>query len=165
MRLERLVTHGTYRNQPGGELVIKPRPSRLLAGILSAVHLITLFVLALLPLSLWILLLLSGAIVVNLGYVFRRHVLLRGKKAVTKLICDTEGSWKVLNGKSNELLAQLHPDTFVSRWLVILNLSTNSTGNYSVVLLPDSLDQDTMRQLRVRIRLYSTHGDSNRSAG
>lgn len=156
---------GNYRNPIGGILVIEPKVSLMLASIVSVAHLTTLLVLVLLPLPWWILLPLAGTVLLSLGYVLHRYVFMKGRKAVRKLIWDAHGTLKLLNGEEKELDAALCCDTFVSRWLIVLNLKTGQVGNHSLVLLPDSLAQDLMRQLRARVRLYPTSDQSARSFG
>lgn len=156
---------GSYRNPIGRVLVIEPRVSLMLASILSVAHLTTLLVLVLLPLPWWILLPLAGTVLLSLGHVLQRHVLMKGRKAVKKLIWDAHGTLKLLNGEEKELNAALCCDTFISRLLIVLNLRTSQLGNHSLVLLPDSLTQDLMRQLRARVRLFPTQDQSIRSSG
>ena len=119
----------------------------------------------LLPLSWWLLLLLPGIAVVSLYYVLHCHILKRGRKAVKRLIWDAQGTLKLLTGQGQELDAKLCSSTFVSRWLILLNLRTSQLGNHSLVLLPDSLTREHMRQLRVRIRQYPAHDQYSRSFG
>ena len=159
------MIEGSHRNPIGGVLVIEPKVSLMLASIVSVAHLTTLLVLVLLPLPWWILLPLAGTVLLSLGHVLQRHVLMKGRKAVKKLIWDAHGTLKLLNGEEKELNAALCCDTFISRLLIVLNLRTSQLGNHSLVLLPDSLTQDLMRQLRARVRLFPTQDQSIRSSG
>jgi len=56
---------------------------------------------------------------------------------------DTLGQWHE---------AEILPDAYVSRWLVVLNLAEAGRRSLSVVLLPDSAPADELRRLRVWVR-------------
>ncbi len=110
-------------------------------------------VIFLLPLAWWVLLMLSGVVMVSLYIGLRRYVFMTGARTVSKLIWDAHGTLKLFNGAGKELDAELCRDTFVCHWLIILNLRTRQLGYCYMVILPDALPQETMRQLRVRVRL------------
>ena len=86
-------------------------------------------------------------------YTLFRWALQRHDKSVTALLWDDLGEWKLFF-RSGEEVVRLEPDTLVSSWLVVLNFSaTAAAGHYSAVILPDSLDRESFRRLRVRLRL------------
>ena len=73
------------------------------------------------------------------------------KKSVLEVNQDAEKQWAVLaDGKWH--LVDLLPNSFISPWLIVLNFKGGS-GRYSVILPADSLDKDTHRRLRVRVRM------------
>ena len=49
--------------------------------------------------------------------------------------------------------ASLLPQVFVQHWLVILHLSQNMNRSRHLIVLPDMLDTESFRRLRVRLLL------------
>jgi len=109
-------------------------------------------ILSLLSLPLWAGLVLSAVIVCSLVYALNGHVLMHGRNAITDLIWDSDGDWRLTmrDGKNHQ--AQLLKSSYLHNRLVILNFTVDSHRR-SVILLPDTLDQDTFRRLRVRMQL------------
>jgi len=81
------------------------------------------------------------------------------KKSVTEFNLDTEGQWSVLcpnlprpKSQSDWVLVELLGHSYVSTWLVVLNFGGEGK-RFTVILPADSLDNDTFRRLRVRLRV------------
>jgi toxin CptA len=107
-----------------------------------------------LKLPAWLALLLSTAVVVSLTYTLTTHALLSSRRAIVQLIWDAEGKWTLLTLKGERLEAQLLPITYLHPRLVILNFRLGKPWERrAVMLLPDSVDADTFRRLRVRLAL------------
>jgi hypothetical protein len=80
-----------------------------------------------------------------------------------RLAWQTDGDWQLLFQDGSDRTGQLRPDTYVSLWLVILRFQLEQGGRCSVVILPDMLDPQSFRRLRVRLyqaRLAETAEDS-----
>lgn len=132
-------------------LRIKLRRSRLLTGFILTTH-GGAVVLLLISLPIWAGLLLSTGVIASLVLTLNRHVLMRGPQAFTELNWDSEGNWTLidLDGKTHR--ARLLGSTYVYVSLVILNFEVNRR-NRSVILLPDAIDKETLRRLRVRLNI------------
>ena len=132
-------------------LRINRRRSRLLAGFILTTH-GGAVVLLLVSLPVWAGVLLSAGVMTSLVYTLNRHVLLRGPTAYVDLNWDSEGNWTLLDrgGKAHQARLLRSSCLYVS--LVILNFEVERR-NHSVILLPDAIDKDTLRRLRVRLNI------------
>ncbi len=130
-------------------LHLEPRPSRGLARLLYAFHLATALLLLALPLNpVWCGALLLGT-AGSLAY-WRVRI-----RPPYRLIREPEGRWLWLERAGDEPRPlRLSPDSYVSRWLVILNFRDELSGaSLSVPLPADSLPPERQRQLRVSLRV------------
>lgn len=132
-------------------LHLKPRRSRLLAGFILATH-GGAIVLLLVSLPLWAGLLLSAGVVASLVTTLNRHVLMRGPNAFVELNWDSAGNWSLLDRDGKTHRAHLLRSSYLYVNLVILNFEVNRR-NRSIILLPDAIDRDTLRRLRVRLNI------------
>ena len=101
----------------------------------------------------WLLVVTLGNIAV--GYYFiRLHYWKNLKTSVREINQDAEGQWSVLsNRKADDWQAvELLPNSFISTLLIVLNFK-GKQHRYSVILPAGSLDKDTFRRLRVRIKV------------
>lgn len=138
-------------------LVLEPRRSRYLHIYLVLIHALALAVIAA-PLNLSLTLRLAVAVVVVLSFI--RHIT---RLPPRRLAWQTDEDWQLLFQDGSERTGQLRPDTYVSPWLVILRFQLEQGGRCSVVILPDMLDPQSFRRLRVRLyqaRLAETAEDS-----
>lgn len=121
-----------------------------------ATHLLTTIVVGLMPaLPLWGKGLLLVLIAVSLRYYWRLHISRVAPNAVQEVrfyqveVC-------LVRTAAAGFLARLDDSSFLHPWLCVLNLRAQNGKRYSVVLLPDSVPADTLRQLRVRVKFSST---------
>ena len=75
-----------------------------------------------------------------------------GRGAVRALELGAEGTVRWQDGPGHWHEAEVLSDSFVSGWLVVLNLGAGGRRGRSVVLLPDSAAAEEMRRLRVWLR-------------
>jgi len=137
---------------PTEGLLLQRRPSPLLGGGLLLCALLALLALSLTRLSLPVLLLLGVLLLLQLGWLWPRHVSLRHARAVTALRYDVAG-WHVLRRDGSETAATLLPDTWVSTLLTVVRLrEAGRWWSLSVILLPDAAAADALRRLRLRLR-------------
>jgi len=68
-------------------------------------------------------------------------------------IWEPDGTWILTLVSGQQIEARLLPSTFVTPGLSVLNLRCGRWRSRAMVLLPDSLDPDLLRRLRVRLRL------------
>jgi len=103
----------------------------------------------------WGFLLLVVLLVATIGFYFTRlHYWQNLKFSVLEINQDAQGQWSVrTNSKENDWhFVTLLETSFVSTFLLVLNFQ-GKRRRYSVILPADSLDKDTFRRLRVRIRV------------
>ncbi len=126
---------------PFAPLRLEPRPSRRLARLLILFHGAAAGAIWSLPLPMAPLLLLD--LVILLSY-------LRSRRAVLApaFSWGGDGRWRDLQGGE----WALHGESFVTPWLVILQLRNASGRRLTLVLPDDTLAADLHRRLRVRLR-------------
>ena len=130
----------------------KLQPSRYFAAILIAAHGIALAALFPLVLPGWSKVALASLISFSLMYHLRRDAWLSAPSASVALVL--EGDRAVLTTRGGEQLAgQILRDSLVTPFLTVLNvLPQGAHLARSVVILPDSLDAESFRQLRVCLK-------------
>jgi toxin CptA len=128
------------------------RPSRYLAAILIVVHGGAGLALLLVPASLWLTFPAMCLLLLSLAYHLRRHAWLRTSASCVALRFEAEGVQLVM-GDGAQLEGAISPDTFVTPMLTIINvLVPAQRARRSIVILPDSMDREVFRQLRVLLR-------------
>lgn len=144
----------------GSPLRIELRPSRLLQGAILGIHGgAALLVLTLpLPLPLLPLLLLCLAAVAGAIVHLRRSRHGRDSHAVRALYLAADGRWTLVTHQGESVDGSLRADSYLHPWLTVLNFS--GPRPRTIVLLPDSLDRDVFRRLRVRLRLQGQAASS-----
>ena len=134
-------------------LHLQPRSSRNLSFAFFFLHGIALVVAANLTVPGWLTIVLSVAILANFYSTFTIHVLGRGKYALLNMVWSDDGEWTLINGEGQELKANLQANSYVHTQLVVLNFRLLEGGRRTAILLRDSLDNKTFRDLLVRMRL------------
>ena len=143
-------------------LVIRPGVSRRLALLVLVVHGLTLATVPLLPLALsgragLALALLSGCALSLGGAVWHRW-----PWSLREAVWWPDGAWSLIQGDGRERDGRLLGSTYVSPALVVLNFRCGRWRTPSLVLLPDNLEPDLLRRLRVRLRLEGRGGGRRR---
>ena len=139
-------------------LHIALRRSRLLAWLLGAVCIASVALLALLPLLVW------GRIVAALGLIlatthaYKLHVDRVLSYSITALELGSNGDFRCYTPAHDWRDAEVLGSTFVTPWLTVLNLrSPEQRLARHVVILPDAVDRDAFRRLRVWLRWGQPH--------
>jgi len=140
----------------GRPLHLEPRSSQYFALALFVLHGMALVVAANLTIPGWISIALSVAVLANFYTTFNNHILGRGPNAILSMVWGNDGEWKVIDGKGEELEVSLLPTSYVHQYLVVLNFLINKGGRRTAILLRDSLDPKTFRELLVRMRLEAS---------
>jgi toxin CptA len=145
------------RDRGSPPLLLRPRPSRLLAGLVALSHGLAAVVALALPLG-WpgrlalVLLTVLGAVWNALT-----HVWPRTPWSVREALLGDDG-WAITLGTGDRRPAQLAPSTFVGTSLIVLNFRCRHWPRWTLILLSDSVDPETRRRLRVRLRLGQGSG-------
>ncbi len=128
------------------------QPSRYLAAVLIAAHGVTLAVLLPLALPLWAKAALAALILFSLMHHLRRDAWLSAPSS--RVALTLEGDRVVLSTRGGEQMAgQMLHDSLVTPFITVLNvLPQGAHFARSVVILPDTLDAESFRQLRVWLK-------------
>lgn len=132
-------------------LEFEVRRSRLLGSWLLLSHTGALLLLPLLPLSGWLRLPAAVAVLCSLMHGWRLHVGRNHPQAVQAVYWAADRRCRLTLAADREIEAVLLPRAIVLPWLVILRFSGPAQESRFLVLLPDMLDRDRFRQLRVRL--------------
>ena len=134
-------------------LIIHRKPSYRLAAILSLAHLATAGLLGLLELPLGINAITAAALVFSLIYYLRQDALLTANDAVEFFELSGEMQCTLTTRSGESMSCSLLGGTFVTPYLTVLNLKpAGKFFSRSVVILPDGIDAEEFRQLRVWLR-------------
>ncbi|MEQ1673896.1 MAG: protein YgfX [Candidatus Nitrotoga sp.] len=151
-------THSTeYETQfvpakPGLSQQFYLRPSQYLAGVLIAALNAAVVLLLSMSLPWWAKLAAITALLISAVYYFRHDAYLSMQTSNVRLQMEAgQATITRRNGQSWSGLV-LH-DSFITPQMVILNvLPEGAYLSRSVIILPDSLDKDSFRQLRVLMK-------------
>lgn len=137
-------------------LTIDVRRSRQLLIVLLVAHGGALVFIWALTIPLWLILVIALVIAISLIYSLKRHYLRNTDNAIVQAVWDADDNWHLLFADHTTAVGRVLPDSYIHPWLVVLNFATqNPNRKYSLPLLSDSLDPDTHRRLRVRLRTSS----------
>lgn len=117
------------------------------------VHAVPLLLLPVLQLAGWLSLVIAAGVLVSLIRAWRLQVQRQHPDAICSLVWG-EGKHCLLgmySGRQQE--ADLCTQAFILPWLVILHFNHQRRRKRYLVLLPDMLDCDVFRRLRVRLQL------------
>jgi len=134
-------------------LHITPKKSTLLILFIVVVHVCAASVLFFLPLEYWMQLLALLAVMVSLIQALCTHVFRTNDAAIKSAEWGSKGEWVLLTANGNKVAAQLQVSSYVQPWIIILNFSMSRFRRRSLILLPDTVDPELLRCLRVRLKL------------
>jgi toxin CptA len=137
-------------------------PSYRLAVLLAVVHGAALLaLLAVLPV--WAGALAGALLLANLAYYLLRDALIRLGISCTGLVADGEGVVMSLRN-GDRVPCVIDKDSVVTPMLTVLNLRLRGQrGARSILILPDSLDAESFRELRVWLR-WGDRGEDGAAA-
>ena len=142
------MSHAAYASP----LVLEPGVSRYLILYLIVIHTLALAVVAA-PLNIPVALRLAIAVAIVISFIGHwRRTRENDPARIHRLVWEADDDWTLWCNDSTELVGQLRPDSYESIWLVILRLQLQQGGRRTLVLLPDMLDRQSFRRLRVRLR-------------
>jgi hypothetical protein len=120
---------------------------------LVAIHAAALLVLPFMMLPLWIIPLLAGAVLCSLYWCWPRYASRRAPGAI-RLFTWLDGTDCVIGQPGNDdVPATLAPYAFILPWLVILYFRRGTWRRECLVILPDMVDDESFRLLRVRLKM------------
>lgn len=138
------MSHGVFASP----LVLEPHRSRYLLIYLLLVHALALLVLVgPIELPAWLRFVMAAAVISSFLWQVSRL-------PPRRLMWETDDDWQLLFQDGSEQNGELRPDSYVSPLLVVLRFRLPAGGTRSVLILPDMLDRQSFRRLRVR--LYQT---------
>jgi len=142
------MSHATYASP----LVLEPGVSRYLTLYLVVTHIFALAVIAA-PLNIAVALRLGIAVVIVISFIWQwRRTRLNHPARIHRLVWEADDDWVLWCNDSTELVGQLRPESYESILLVILRWQLQRGGRRTLVILPDMLDRQSFRRLRVRLR-------------
>ena len=143
-------------NTYAAPLALEIAPSVPFALMLACAHGGVVMVLAMLPLPGWMLWVLTVCVVAHAVYSIRRHALLHDAKSVVRVLWDAQDQWTLTRRDGTECSAKLLPGSYLHPTLTVLNYKVSNWYRTSVVILPQRVDAEDFRKLRVRMMLTSS---------
>jgi hypothetical protein len=137
-------------------LILNLKPSRLLVTAIGACHLLALFSLYYCQLpSAWLTGALAVAICASCAFYLSRYGNRYSRWFIQQILHTTDGNWtlRTANGTTYTvclLASYRHPAC------IVLHFSGAGLAPRSAIILPDTVDIDTIRQLRVYLQTMSS---------
>lgn len=126
--------------------------SRQLAVFIASTHGLVALVVLLMPgVAWWGQGLLLLAVAVSGWHFWRLHIVRSAPQAVQEVRFYALDNCLVRTVAGSQF-ARLDDSSFLHPWLCVLNLRSQKGKVHTLILLPDSLSQDVLRQLRVRVK-------------
>ena len=128
------------------------QPSYYLAAMLIAAHGITIAILFPLAFPIWAKTALIILVLFSMGYHLRREAWLSAPSATVALLIEDDLA--VLTKRNgDQLTGNILRDSLVTPFLTVLNvLPQGARISQSIVILPDSMNAESFRQLRVWLK-------------
>ena len=134
-------------------VVLTLQPSRRLSFALSVAHAIAIAVLFATTLPTALKAALAACIAVSLVRSLRRHALLRARSSILSMRVLNDGALFLKRRQGESVRATVLGTSYVSASLTVLNLRIIGRRLVEhVVIVPDNIDPEAFRQLRVLLR-------------
>ena len=133
-------------------IALELQPSKLLLGLLSSVSIASCVILAQLPLSIFIKLVLIGLVVISTVYFVLRDVLLRLPNSWKRIEVSSQGGLKLTNHRGESFEATLADSTLMHGFVTILNFKNWRLP--PVIIFTNPANQEELRKLRVWLRWW-----------
>ena len=129
------------------------RPSLMAASVLVIVHVGAIGSVFILPVPVLLKLIIVVLVLASLWRTLNQ-VLLKQRAAIRQFVWGADADWTLIAGDGQAIAAKLLPSSYVQPWMTVLNFDVGQRfRSYSVVLLPDAIDPEMFRRLRVRLTL------------
>ena len=143
-------------------LRIRLTPSRLLAAVLILAHAAAIVVVVMVELPQWLKVVAIALLIAQCAVVVRRQALLRGANAATAIEITSDHRINVESRSAGWCEYEVLGSSYVAPYLTVLNLRQSGTRVAKhVLLLPDSLNTDDFRKLRVWLRWKEDSANSS----
>jgi toxin CptA len=134
-------------------LNVRLKPSGYLTLLLSAAHAIALGLVIVLPLPIGLKLVITLVICISLVFYLRRNARLAAPNSIIALEVKEDCACAIETRSGKRLDCIVLPTSYVSASLTILNLKADGEVlARHVVILPDSINPEDFRKLRVLLR-------------
>jgi len=137
-------------------LRVRPGISWRLGIFVTSIHGFALVAVYMLPMTVLQRCALAVAVMLGLAYEFAGQVMHRLPWSLCEAVWRPDGGWSLKLASGRELDGHLLPSTYVSPSLVVLRFRCGHLRTCSLLLLPDNLQPDRLRRLRVRLRLVGS---------
>jgi toxin CptA len=146
-------------------LRIRLTPSRLLAAMLILAHTAAIALVLMVELPQWLKVVAMVLLIAQCAVAVRRQAFLTGADAATAIEITSDHRINVETRAAGWCEYEVLGSTYVTPYLTVLNLRQSGTRSARhVLLLPDSLNADDFRKLRVWLRWKEDSANSSRRA-
>ncbi|MDP1681654.1 MAG: hypothetical protein Q8L39_07750 [Burkholderiales bacterium] len=129
------------------------KSSRQLAAGLALEHLAAAGCVAIVPLPFWLKILLSVILAASLIQSLTREAWRMWPSSIVELQCEREGGVLIKTRSGKEFEVRVLGSSFVTSYLTIVLLKPNASRRVrTVLILPDALEPELFRQLRVWLK-------------
>lgn len=139
-------------------LRISPSHSRQLLVFVWGSHLLALCVTMFLPLSFLTQASLLLLIMLSLWHHWHASVIGDHERSIKIAEWGGADEWILFNAEGKKSRARLLSSSYVQPWLVVLSFYSKRFGRCRLIILPDSIDADLLRRLRVRLKWLRDEG-------
>lgn len=128
-----------------------------LLGLLLSIYLATVLVISLLSLAWFFKLILFILVSWQTWRAISQHALRIAKQAISQCALDEAGRWHLTSLSGQEYVGQLLGDSLISPTLTILNFKVpHRYFPLVLIILPDAIETNAFRRLRVYLRTAGT---------
>lgn len=130
-------------------LEVNIRPSRLIAGLLLAIHITAALVVAQLPFSMLTRLILLLAVLGSLMW----NMVLYWRRTPKRVHWQRDGGWEITDYRDQVEPVELLPQAHLGNWIVVAHFRNPKNRKHrSVMLARDSCAANSLRRMRVLLR-------------
>ena len=127
--------------------------SRMMGGWVMLVHAMPILLLPVLPTGNWLSLAVTAALLFSLVRSWRLQVSRHHPDAVCSMVWGEEKDCLLGLHSGGQEKVSMGAQAFILPWLVILHFNSRRRNMRYLVLLPDMLDRQVFRKLRVRLKV------------
>ena len=144
---------GTLSGKYATPLHLDIAASRLMGGWVILVHAMPILLLPVLHAGSWLNLVIVAAVVCSLVRSWRLQVSRHHPDAVCSMVWGEEKDCLLGLHSGEQEEVNMRAQAFILPWLVILHFNSRRRHMRHLVLLPDMLDREMFRKLRVRLKV------------